>query len=130
MCANTFGTRGSSPANTCTEHEEQRSFVQWFRRVFPGVVIMAIPNGGARGRATAGRLRAEGVVAGVPDLYVPAWALWIEMKRRRGGTVSPEQREMLGYLNGIGHQAVVCRGMDEAMAVVMARSHEVATWRI
>ena len=44
-----------------TEHEEQCGFVQWFRRKFPHVRIMAIPNGGWRNAATAGKLKAEGV---------------------------------------------------------------------
>ena len=43
-----------------TEHEEQRDLVRWFRQTWPGVRIFAIPNGGARSPATAGRLKAEG----------------------------------------------------------------------
>ena len=58
-----------------TEHEEQREVVRWFRQTYKGVRIFAIPNGGARSPATAGRLKAEGVSSGVPDLFVPAWAV-------------------------------------------------------
>lgn len=97
-----------------TEHEEQRQFVQWFRRSWPDVRIFAIPNGGARSAATAGRLKAEGVVSGVPDMFVPAWSLWIEMKRTKGGSVSAEQKDWLQYLEGIGHTAIVCRGFEDA----------------
>ena len=57
-----------------TEHAEQVGFVQWFRAHFPRVLIFAIPNGEKRAISVARRLRAEGVVAGVPDLYVPEWA--------------------------------------------------------
>jgi len=97
-----------------TEHEEQRQFVQWFRRTFHDVRIFAIPNGGARSAATAGRLKAEGVVSGVPDLFVPAWKLWVEMKRTKGGSVSAEQKDWLQYLEGIGHTTIVCRGCEDA----------------
>lgn len=97
-----------------TEHEEQRQFVQWFRRTFPDVRIFAIPNGGARSAATAGRLKAEGVTSGVPDMFVPAWSLWIEMKRTKGGSVSAEQKDWLQYLEVIGHTAIVCRGAEDA----------------
>lgn len=34
-------------------------------------MIFAIPNGGHRSKAVAGKLKAEGVRAGVPDLLVP-----------------------------------------------------------
>ena len=97
-----------------TEHEEQRQFGQWFRRTFHDVRIFAIPNGGARSAATAGRLKAEGVVSGVPDLFVPAWKLWVEMKRTKGGSVSAEQKDWLQYLEGIGHTTIVCRGCEDA----------------
>ena len=97
-----------------TEHEEQRQFVMWFRKNWPDVRIFAIPNGGARSAATAGRLKAEGVASGVPDMFVPAWSLWIEMKRTKGGSVSAEQKDWLQYLEGIGHTAIVCRGCEDA----------------
>ena len=97
-----------------TEHEEQRELVSWFRRTFNQVRIFAIPNGGARGLATAARLKVEGVTAGVPDLFVPAWCLWIEMKRERGGVVSAEQKDWLAYLSTIGHTTIVAKGCEDA----------------
>lgn len=101
-----------------TEHEEQRNFVQWFRRTYPAVWIFAIPNGDARSRSAAGRLKAEGVSAGVPDLYIPAWRLWIEMKRIRGGSVSPDQKRWHDYLRGLGDEVVVAKGCEAAMEAV------------
>lgn len=111
-----------------TEHEEQRQFVQWFRKSWPDVRIFAIPNGGARSAATAGRLKAEGVMSGVPDMFVPAWSLWIEMKRTKGGSVSAEQKDWLQYLEGIGHKTIVCRGCEDAKRQVeqhLAKSSQV-----
>jgi hypothetical protein len=101
-----------------TEHLEQREFVQWFRQTYRGVRIFAIPNGGARRPSEAGRLKAEGVSSGVPDLFVPAWWLWVEMKRTKGGVVSEEQRDWMGYLRGIGYECIVCRGAEEAKSMV------------
>lgn len=98
-----------------TEHEEQRLFIQWFRQTYPGTIIFAIPNGGARSAATAARLKAEGVLPGVPDLFVPAWGLWIEMKRAKGGKVSPEQKEWHDYLASCGYRVIVCRGCPDAI---------------
>jgi hypothetical protein len=97
-----------------TEHEEQRELVRWFRQAWPCVRIFAIPNGGARSLATAGRLKAEGVSSGVPDLFIPAWRLWIEMKRIKGGSVSAEQKDWIAYLEEVGYCAKVCKGAEDA----------------
>jgi len=105
-----------------TEHEEQRDFVQWFRRTFPYVRIFAIPNGGARGASTAGRLKAEGVSRGVPDLFVPEWSLWIEMKREKGGKLSPDQEDWIAYLGKIGHIVIVGYGFEDAKKKVKTLS--------
>ena len=101
-----------------TEHEEQRELVKWFRQSFDGVRIFAIPNGGARTITTAAKLKVEGVSAGVPDLYVPAWKLWIEMKRTKGGVVDKAQKDWHEYLTAIGDRVIVCRGADEAKRMI------------
>ena len=112
-----------SPADIIpTEHEEQKNFVQWFRRKYPEVRIFAIPNGGARSPATACRLKVEGVLRGVPDLFIPEWRLWIEMKRVKGGVLSPEQKDWIGYLETIGYKCLVGCGCEGAI-------REVEEWR-
>jgi hypothetical protein len=97
-----------------SEHLEQVRLVSWFRRQWPDVRIFAIPNGGGRSMAQGASLKAEGVTAGVPDLFVPAWGLWVEMKRETGGTVSPVQRDWIAYLQGIGHHVIIGRGFEHA----------------
>jgi hypothetical protein len=101
-----------------TEHFEQRELVKWFRQSFDGVRIFAIPNGGARTITTAAKLKVEGVSAGVPDLYVPEWKLWIEMKRTKGGVVDKAQKDWHDYLTAIGDVVIVCRGADEAKRMI------------
>lgn len=101
-----------------TEHQEQCSFVNWFRVAHRGVRILAIPNGGNRNVVTAMRLRNEGVSAGVPDLFVPAWGLWIEMKRTKGGSVKSQQKDWMDYLESIGQTVLVCRGARAAREAV------------
>jgi len=101
-----------------TEHEEQRELVKWFRQTFDGVRIFAIPNGGARSITTATRLKVEGVSAGVPDLYIPAWRVWVEMKRVKGGVVDKSQKDWHDYLKSIGDRVIVCRGADEAKRMI------------
>ncbi len=98
-----------------TEHQEQVDFVKWFRVAYPEVLIFAIPNGGYRSRVTASRLKAEGVVKGIPDLYIPAWNLWVEMKRTKGGSVSADQKSMMEYLTKYcRHQTIVAKGSEDA----------------
>lgn len=105
-----------------TEHEEQREVVRWFRQMWPRVRIFAIPNGGARSAATAGRLKAEGASPGVPDLFIPEWATWVEMKRIKGGVVSPEQKDWMNYLRNVGYCAIVCKGVEDAKQQIITLS--------
>jgi hypothetical protein len=63
------------------------------------------------------RREAEGrgrVSAGVPDLYIPRWRCWVEMKREKGGTVSPVQKDWLNYLKNIGDTVIVGNGCEDA----------------
>lgn len=98
-----------------SEHAEQVTLINEFERLYPDLRIIAIPNGGFRHKRTAEKLKAEGVRKGVPDLFIPALNLWIELKKTKGGRTSPEQREWIEYLNRIGHTAVVCKGYSEAL---------------
>ena len=107
-----------------TEHQEQKLFVKWFELQYPKVKIFAIPNGGNRNVITATMLKAEGVRKGVPDLFIPEWLLWIEMKRVKGGKLSPAQSDWIDYLNGCGHTALVANGFEEAKAIINKRSED------
>jgi hypothetical protein len=82
-------------------------------------LLYHIPNGGRRNKAEAARFSRAGVRRGVPDLCLPvprgAYAgLYIELKRTRGGAVSPEQKDWLSKLAAQGYRAVVCKGAAEA----------------
>ena len=97
-----------------TEHDEQVLFIKWWRLLHPDVRIFAVPNGGHRSKVGAARLKAEGVSPGVPDLFIPALKLWLEMKRKKGGAVSTDQQGWANYLNGCGYTTMLCRGFDDA----------------
>lgn len=112
-----------------SEHEEQCAFISAFRKTFPGVRIIAIPNGGWRDIKTAARLKAEGVCKGVPDLFIPEWRFWIEMKRQKGGRASEEQKDWIEYLTATGYKAVVCKGKDEALQAAFDRREEMTRWQ-
>jgi hypothetical protein len=101
-----------------TEDEEQMNFIKWFRRTYPGVLIFAIPNGGKRNLATAARQKATGTVRGIPDLFVPEWLLWIEMKRQKGGKLSEEQKNIKKLLESFQHCVIVPAGSADAESQV------------
>jgi len=97
-----------------SEHYEQVELVNWFRHTYPDVLIYAVPNGGNRSESEANALVLEGVVAGIPDLHVPKWDLFIEMKRTKGGIVSYEQDEIMNYLTICGKKCLIGRGFEDA----------------
>ena len=107
------------PPPTRSEHVEQREFISWFRQTFNDVKIFAIPNGGARSKSVALQMKLEGVLPGVPDLCIPKWHLWIEMKKV-GGHLEDNQRDMIGYLvRECGDNALVCYGFEDAKENVL-----------
>lgn len=105
-----------------SEHEEQVALFEWAAMVPELQWMFAIPNGGARHIAVAGKLKAEGVKRGVPDIFLPLarrgyHGLFIEMKSDRGRT-SPEQREWIEGLRRNGYVVAVCYGQDIARALL------------
>lgn len=104
-----------------TEDEEQAAFIAWFRATWPDVRILAIPNGGKRSIKTAKMLKATGVLKGVPDLYVPKWKLWIEMKKPEEGRLSKEQKDMIAYLIvECCDEVIVGDGFEDAQKQILA----------
>lgn len=102
---------------TPSEHDEQKAFVAWFQLQYPKVRLFAIPNGGDRNPIVAAKLKAEGVSKGVPDIFIPEWHLFIEMKRKKGGRLSSEQKDWIAYLESVGYTCHVCKGANAAMSI-------------
>ena len=107
-----------------TEDQEQMYFIQWFRRTYPDVLIHSIPNGGHRHIAVATKMKATGQVKGIPDLFIPAWRLWVEMKRTKGGVVSADQKIVIAYLKSVGYDVIVCKGALEAQHKIIEGKYE------
>lgn len=131
--------RGDAPRmdNGDVEHEIQCECVRWFRMQYPqyGKLLFAVPNGGFRNKATAGKMKAEGVLAGVSDLIllVPSGnfhALCIEMKWEKVEYDSKgkkhvfrsyqheEQKQWQKAVEEQGYQYSVCRSVDEFMSCI------------
>ncbi len=108
------------------EHREAVAFmtiVRLHEKRYPELVrLFHCPNGGARSKAAAGKLKAEGVRRGVPDYGLPIQSgqhigLAIELKAH-GGRLEPEQRDWLIHLQSQGWVAVTAYGADEAWQFV------------
>ncbi|MDY4975307.1 MAG: VRR-NUC domain-containing protein [Clostridia bacterium] len=104
------------------ESSEQVSLFEWCEYSlgkYPQLsLLFHVPNGGFRSAATAGRMKAEGVKAGVPDLCLPVarggyHGLFIEMK---AGKNKPTERQnkWLADLQEQGYLTAVCYGWEEA----------------
>lgn len=109
-----------------TEHDIQKSLFQWAayaRGSYPGLGLMfAVPNGGKRHVTVARKLKAEGVKAGIPDIFLPVarhgkHGLFLEMKTPKG-RVTPKQKVWLSILDEQGYAAHVAHNLDDAIKIL------------
>lgn len=102
-----------------TERAEQQLVVSWARGVASryderAALLYAVAN------ALGGKRQPEaGILPGVPDLCLPVpmltedgqkGALYIEMKRERGGRLSWDQQDMIARLRKAGNAVAVAKG--------------------
>lgn len=135
----TINATPTSPGKTRTvpeyldiisEHDAQVAVFAWIdanAERWPALrLAFSVPNGYYRNPATAGKVKASGARAGVPDLFlmVPSYvhgnvihALAIEMKVGRN---RPSEAQMMWIENLRQHNymAVVCFGADEAIDTI------------
>lgn len=63
------------------------------------------------------RMKQQGTSRGFPDYVIAlpgVGVIYIELKRRKGSTISPEQKQWIEVLNACpGAEARICKGFDE-----------------
>lgn len=118
-----------------TEDQEQEAFVQWLR--LKGYRHFRVPNETyTKSWNQKAKNKKLGVSSGVPDLAVIVPDVWygygdnvptntytgrlvfIEMKRKKGGVTSANQKQWIKTLNEAGIQTVVCKGCDAAIEFI------------
>lgn len=114
------------------EEDEQIAFVRWCRLQDIRVHHSGNEIGGSTSamKARAVKMKKMGTSKGFPDLlvFIPVYGVTgkidayqmcaIEMKRRKGSTTSPEQKEWLKVLQASGVMSAVCKGAEEAISFV------------
>lgn len=108
--------------NTPLEDKECYDFVAWLEK--EKIMFTHIPNETfTKSWGVKNRNKALGVRKGFPDycLILPDYRgmLFVEMKRQKGSTTSPEQKVWIEEIKKIeGCDAAICYGADEAIAYV------------
>ena len=106
------------------EDSEHIALADWLR--LHKIRFHHSPNGGIRNIVTATRFKRMGVSPGFPDFLIldrPTVCIEgklfvgaaVEMKRRKKGIVSPEQRDWLEALTELGWACKVARGFEDAV---------------
>jgi hypothetical protein len=111
-----------------SELELQISLVEWCRwRLRPDVIFWHTPNGEARDKRTAAKLKAMGVLPGVADLQF-MWhtedseggrlhVLFLELKRK-GGKQTETQDDFERAVSSTGAHYRCVDSIDEAMEII------------
>jgi len=102
------------------ETSEQQRVIKWCRASGGEYEkIYSIPNEGKRTGKNGARMKAQGLLAGMPDLCLPVMrdgkgALYIEMKRQ-GEEPSDKQWAVINRLRRDGYAVQVCDSYEEAL---------------
>lgn len=98
------------------ESKLQIECVKWFRLQYPFLTLFAIPNGGRRGIVEATIMKREGILSGVPDLFLAKaveqyHGLFIEMKSKNG-KLSENQRKVRIDLLTNAYDVIIVNSFD------------------
>jgi len=108
------------------ESDHQIALFQWAKLMqaqHPELSLLhSIPNGGKRSIREAARLKKEGALAGVSDIFLPVarggfHGLYIELKVK-GGRTSDSQKWWIEQVSLQGYLATTCFGWVEASEVI------------
>ena len=108
------------------EDDLQEVVIRYLRAFYPKVIAYAIPNGGTRNKKEAGRLKKQGVLKGVPDIFVSqpktehgkiTHGLYLELKIKPNKP-SVEQKELMVELEVVGYQTEVIYSFDMAKTII------------
>lgn len=117
--------------NRSPEHDIQVELVELIKATAPDILFTATVGGVRLSMNQAKRMKAAGYLRGVPDLifFEPRGAfcgLVIELKAKRGGRVSPDQKNVLTALKTRGWRSEVAHGYEHALNILRDYFEELA----
>ena len=106
------------------EHKLQCNCIKWYRYQYPQFsnLLFAIPNGGQRNIIVATKMKAEGTLSGIPDLFLAKpkgnyAGLFIEMKYGKNRPTENQIYQM-ELLRQSGYRVEVCYSFDEFVNII------------
>lgn len=101
---------------TPRESWEQQSLVAELERLEPGILMEINPAAGMKlDKRMAAAVKTLGYQAGTLDIFLPEHRVYIELKRQKGGSLSPEQKARIPRLESAGYRVIVARGAKDAV---------------
>lgn len=103
------------------EDDEHICLVRVWKLKYPHIPLIHIANGELRdsnrqrAMIRGAKLKRMGVKKGVWDLFFPTIFTWVEVKRQKGGRLSPEQKLFREQLEPIGYGFIVANGWQDGM---------------
>jgi len=98
------------------EDTEQKALCNYLRT--KKLLFFSIPNGGTRNKKEAQTLKQTGLLKGASDLVILTdnKIIFLELKRRKGGYISREQKTFLEKVNKFDYAVgIVCYGYEDAI---------------
>ena len=98
-------------------HRAVAEFLNWTLK--PPFFFTTFPSGGG-GKVRGAQLKAMGLKAGVPDIYIAGprgKTLWIELKTAKG-RLSPAQNHTIEQLAQLDHDWALCRSVQDVQRAV------------
>ena len=86
-------------------------------------VVFHVANGGSRDAREASNLKIQGVLAGIPDLFImmPMGEVIIIEMKAKDGKVSDSQINLQKHFKALGHEVIVAHSAEEALAALRRR---------
>lgn len=109
------------------EGDEQIVLFAWLLLQHPKAWEMAfhVPNGGKRSKREGARFKAQGVKAGIPDVFIDiprggyhGFRMEFKATPPKDAAIQENQKEWIVKFTDNGYYAVICKGFDAAKAAI------------